>query len=398
MRTWDAPSAGELLIGAHRGYVVEYTRTMTQPSSPMTDHMTHHTIAHSMGENIVSLASSTVFRENTVLSMNQAADYGAAFIEFDVQVTRDGMPVIWHDDHVLTGDATSPTKHMISELTLAQFKKILAAAQSSSGSPPQLLRAFKDGHGGRTSLQPWLVQREDELPTLAEVFAGVPVSVGFDIEVKMTTPDTVERTPGAEVRRVVDPILAVVAQCAADRHVVFSSFDPEVCVALREGQTRFPVLFLSGGGAYAHVDPRRTSVHAAIEFAAEARLQGVVFETGALRANENGVAAARAQGLTLYTYGQGNNDAAWLARQQLLGVTGAIVDDVPGVMDALVQMRATQQTLAALELAASGVEDGGVDEVGDVVADDEDVLLPTEPLRSLSGVYVSPPIRASTLA
>ncbi len=348
-----------------------------------------------MGENIVSLASSTVFRENTVLSMNQAADYGAAFIEFDVQVTRDGMPVIWHDDHVLTGDATNPTKHMISELTLTQFKKLLAARDDQ-----KLLRAFKDGHGGRTSLQPWLVQREDELPTLAEVFAGVPVSVGFDIEVKMTTPDTVERTLAAEVRRVVDPILSVVAQCAGDRHVEFSSFDPEVCVALREGQTRFPVLFLSGGGTYEHVDPRRTSVHTAIEFATEARLQGVVFETGALRANENGVAAARAQGLTLYTYGQGNNDAAWLARQHLLGVTGAIVDDVQGVMDALVQIRATQQALAAAVDKMPGKFGEEVvvkDERG--VDDDAADLIASESLRmSLSGVYISPPIRASMLA
>lgn len=98
---------------------------------------------HSMGENIPTLAGSTVFRENTVLSMNQAASFGAAFVEFDVQVTRDGMPVIWHDDHVLTGAVSAPTKHMISELSLAQFKKLL------SGSSGPLLRAFKDNNGGR---------------------------------------------------------------------------------------------------------------------------------------------------------------------------------------------------------------------------------------------------------
>lgn len=98
---------------------------------------------HRMGENIPTLAGSTVFRENTVLSMQQAATYGAAFVEFDAQVTRDGMPVIWHDDHVLTGAADAPTRHLISELSLAQFKKLL------NGSDGPLLRAFKDNNGGR---------------------------------------------------------------------------------------------------------------------------------------------------------------------------------------------------------------------------------------------------------
>lgn len=238
-------------------------------------------------------------------------------------------------------------------------------------------------HHHSTTLQPWMVQQDDELPTLAEVFAGLPPSVGFDIEVKMTTPNTVAQTPTAEVRRVVDPILAVVAQCAGDRHVVFSSFDPDVCVALREGQSRFPVLFLSGGGAYQHVDPRRTSVQAAIDFAAEARLQGVVFETGALRANEGSVAVARAQGLTLYTYGQGNNDAEWLARQQALGVAGAIVDDVEAVMGAWLGLRAAQ----VVDLPP--VDDAMV-EVASMPS--------TRPSSALSGLYVSPPIRASLLS
>ncbi|CAI7776858.1 unnamed protein product, partial [Closterium sp. NIES-54] len=43
-------------------------------------------------------------RENTVLSMNRAAKLGVDFVEFDVQVTKDGVPVIFHDNHILTAD------------------------------------------------------------------------------------------------------------------------------------------------------------------------------------------------------------------------------------------------------------------------------------------------------
>ena len=47
------------------------------------------------------------FRENTAKSFQQAAKCGVSFVEFDVQVTSDGVPVIWHDDKVRAGDASS---------------------------------------------------------------------------------------------------------------------------------------------------------------------------------------------------------------------------------------------------------------------------------------------------
>ena len=37
-------------------------------------------------------------RENTVASIIAAHDFGADWSEFDVQVTKDGVPVLWHDD------------------------------------------------------------------------------------------------------------------------------------------------------------------------------------------------------------------------------------------------------------------------------------------------------------
>jgi len=39
---------------------------------------------------------------------------------------------------------------------------------------------------------------------------GVPEAVGFDIEVKLATPDDLAATPAAEVERMVAPILAAV--------------------------------------------------------------------------------------------------------------------------------------------------------------------------------------------
>lgn len=128
----------------------------------------------------------------------------------------------------------------------------------------------------------------------------------------MTVPDTVETTDPAEVQRVVGPILACVERsCSAGRRVMFSSFDPDVCAALRAQQdrcagqgrraargalpmaplasiaaaiahaccavlrcARFPVVFLSGCGKYPHVDARRTSIDTAIQVASVLQLEG----------------------------------------------------------------------------------------------------------------------------
>lgn len=59
-------------------------------------------------------------RENTITSFNMAARNGVQFVEFDVQVTKDGVPIIFHDDVILTDD-TLPGKH-IGDITLEEFR------------------------------------------------------------------------------------------------------------------------------------------------------------------------------------------------------------------------------------------------------------------------------------
>lgn len=41
------------------------------------------------------------YPENTVLSLAAAVAYGARFLEFDIQLTRDGVPVVCHDDTLI---------------------------------------------------------------------------------------------------------------------------------------------------------------------------------------------------------------------------------------------------------------------------------------------------------
>lgn len=69
------------------------------------------------------------------------------------------------------------------------------------------------------------------------------------------------------------------------------------CRALRQRQSRFPVLLLSTGGTSWHADMRRMSIAAAISFVLEAGLQGLVLDSGAVQEQLPAIAAARSKGL-----------------------------------------------------------------------------------------------------
>ncbi|KAL4440128.1 hypothetical protein ABPG75_003129 [Micractinium tetrahymenae] len=341
-----------------------------------------------MGANVWHPTSSTPipapYRENTLKSFQRAVECGASFLEFDVQVTRDGVPVIWHDNYVVYGDEGCPTSSLVAELTLEEFRQLApinaglapgaaggdgadtpllgssptastaslaslasldTACTASSASSRRLLRKHRNREPAvahEPTLRAWACEQEDQFPMLAEVFASIPPHVAFDIEIKMATPDDLAVTAPAEVDRMVSATLAAVdAGLAAHgpRLVMFSSFDPDVCLAVKRRRPQAPVMFLSGGGVYVHADPRRTSIAAAVDFAAAASLQGVILDTLALQAAEGGgarwVEAARERGLRVMTYGLPNDDPEWVRRQWYLGVQGVIVDDVAGVAAAL---------------------------------------------------------------
>ena len=67
--------------------------------------------------------------------------------------------------------------------------------------------------------------------------------------------------------------------------------------ALRQRQRRFPVLLLSTGGTCWHADQRRMSIAAAIQWALQSNLQGLVLDSGAVQEQSQAVALARSKGL-----------------------------------------------------------------------------------------------------
>eukprot|EP00201_Polytomella_parva_P004445 CAMPEP_0175077130 /NCGR_PEP_ID=MMETSP0052_2-20121109/23187_1 /TAXON_ID=51329 ORGANISM="Polytomella parva, Strain SAG 63-3" /NCGR_SAMPLE_ID=MMETSP0052_2 /ASSEMBLY_ACC=CAM_ASM_000194 /LENGTH=365 /DNA_ID=CAMNT_0016346497 /DNA_START=155 /DNA_END=1253 /DNA_ORIENTATION=- len=344
-------------------------------------------------------------------SFSAAAKTGIQFVEFDVQVNSDNIPVIFHDDMALFSESEASSANessnfvkasLIHQLSLPEFRSLVSTSPEStaSKSKKQLFRHFRDLKSkSPAGFHAWhSVSDEDALgsgglPTLEELFQRLPLTLGFNIEVKMCNlshapsapydpslyprglPWDFGRTADEEVERMLTPILKVVEQyCPEDyvihrttegegvseevgstqRAVFFSSFDPEICIALRRRQSRFPVLFLSGCGIYQIPDSRCTSAQAALDFAREHNLTGLVVPSEVLLFKDNQptedappppgrpkvnaawlAAACQEAELELLTYGDENMDRRLTGKLDpnepklygnLPGVTGAITD------------------------------------------------------------------------
>lgn len=172
-------------------------------------------------------------------------------------------------------------------------------------------------------------------PTLQQLYTKVDPRLGFNVEIKYPDGHLTQkrlRTYG-ERNAFLDQVLQVTFEYAGDRPLYFSSFDPDVVWLLRRKQSRYPVFFLTEGTPISkRIDPRSHSLSAAVEYAAEAGLTGVVTDVRALLQHPDQVAAAHAHGLRFATYGEGNNDPATCDKQLELGVDVIIADKVSRVV------------------------------------------------------------------
>jgi glycerophosphoryl diester phosphodiesterase len=138
--------------------------------------------------------------ENTLASFERALAQGAAILESDVHLTRDGHPVLIHDDEV--GRCTEGSGR-VSGFDLAGLQKLDAGHRFS----PQA-----GGHPERA--------RGHRIPSLREALDAFP-GARFNLELKEDLPGLVERT------------LDVVAQAGRERTTLLTSADDAIMARLR---------------------------------------------------------------------------------------------------------------------------------------------------------------------
>lgn len=98
--------------------------------------------------------------ENSASAFEAACKAGYA-IECDVQLSRDGIPMIFHDDDL---DRLTTAKGPVGALTMAELGA-LTLTGSASGDCPQSFRQFLDQVNGRVLLQIELKQQADAAAT-----------------------------------------------------------------------------------------------------------------------------------------------------------------------------------------------------------------------------------------
>lgn len=132
--------------------------------------------------------------ENTLAGIRMAAALGARWVELDVKLTRDGIPVLLHDARV---NRTTDARGVLSRLDLAQTRKFDAG------------RWFAPEFAG------------ERIPTLAEAITAVrSLGLGVNIEIKATA----GRHKETAARSI--PIIAEAWSGNFD-HVLVSSFSTE---------------------------------------------------------------------------------------------------------------------------------------------------------------------------
>ncbi|KAL9110192.1 MAG: hypothetical protein Q9227_005253 [Pyrenula ochraceoflavens] len=317
-----------------------------------------------LGKNIAG-RSSLQLGENTIQSFIAAANLGAEYVEFDVQLTKDHVPVIYHDFLVSETGIDAP----VHTLTLEQFLHVNDSRtfrESRPTSPDALqnlnvkdlasseTRRQRSMSLGGSGYDPYPMDEkmkhtrdfkkkgfkgnsrgshiQEPFATLEEMFKKLPKSTGFNIEMKypmlFESEDEGMDTYAVELNSFVDTVLKIVYDLGGGRDMIFSSFNPDMCLLLSFKQPSIPVLFLTDAGTSPVGDIRASSLQEGIRFATRWNLLGIVSAAEPLVISPRLVKVVKESGLVCVSYGTINNDPLNVDLQRSQGIDAVIVDSV----------------------------------------------------------------------
>ncbi|KAH0513922.1 Glycerophosphocholine phosphodiesterase GPCPD1 [Microtus ochrogaster] len=235
-------------------------------------------VGHRGAGNSTTTAQLAKVQENTIASLRNAASHGAAFVEFDVHLSKDFVPVVYHD---LTCCLTMKRKFEADPVELFEIPvKELTFDQ---------LQLLKDG-----------------------VWDG-NLSTYFDMN------------------QFLDIILKTVLENSGKRRIVFSSFDADICTMVRQKQNKYPILFLTQGKSDIYpelMDLRSRTTPIAMSFAQFENILGINAHTEDLLRNPSYVQEAKAKGLVIFCWGDDTNDPENRRKLKEFGVNGLIYDRI----------------------------------------------------------------------
>lgn len=201
MKTWLLVAFGMIFLGTNM---------------PMNAQNSYNfpALFHDDGDGFVNIAhrgASAYFPENTMAAFRGALEMQAEMIELDVMLSKDGVPVVFHDAKLNHHtDGSGP----VNAYTLAELKKLDAGSW------------FNDEFAG------------EPIPTLEEVLKFAKDKIVLNIEIKAEA-ITDELQGGVEEKS-----LQLVKKYKMEGHILFSSFDYRAAEHLKQLQPNIPVALL----------------------------------------------------------------------------------------------------------------------------------------------------------
>jgi glycerophosphodiester phosphodiesterase len=262
------------------------------------------------------------FEENSIPGFLAAAQRGADFVEFDIQLASDATLVIYHDftlaydrEHPELGRAVDvPNKgfcYAIKQFTAAQFAA-------------------------------WGLDNEwgIPLPTFADLLTGLPPALQFDVEVKYrSSRQWCDVIPYWERNILIDRTIAEIERLSPERRLFFSSFDTFVVIMLALKQKRFPVFQLTKREDYETIDDFVAKVVSTAPILEAVSVRGFVLSGPCVLQVEHVVKQIVGTGLLVFTYGDTNNTKHGVLRQLELGVSGICTDTLETLKGTLWEWR-----------------------------------------------------------
>uniref|UniRef100_A0A3B3RHK6 Glycerophosphocholine phosphodiesterase GPCPD1 n=1 Tax=Paramormyrops kingsleyae TaxID=1676925 RepID=A0A3B3RHK6_9TELE len=278
-------------------------------------------------------AKHTKVRENTIASFKSAANHGAAYVEFDVHLSKDCIPIVYHD---LTCCISTKKKNQELPLELLEVPvKDLTFDQLHLLKLAHVTAMKVTDHKDCFDEEEYITEHQP-FPSLSQIFQAVPEHVGFNIELKWISQMKDGTWDGNlssyfDMNMFLDTILVCVHQLAGKRRIVFSSFDPDICTMVRQKQNKYPILFLTQGVSDIYpelMDLRCRTTEIAISFAQSEDILGISAHTEDLLRNMDLIRDAQSKGLVIFCWGDDNNDHENRRKLREHGIDGLIYDRI----------------------------------------------------------------------
>ena len=250
-------------------------------------------------------------------------------------MTKDKVPVIYHDFTVSQRRHAKPCP--VYELTLSEFLEAGTFKNKQEEENTEII------------CEPFC--------TLASILSEIDPIIGLNIELKYPTTEELlseglKRENFPELNDYLDSILNIVVSesSSKSRKILWTSFHPDICVALKVKQVMHPVGFLT----YLKDDPTAidpeavpinskaqrkdlwdprvtTTLHGAIAFSTIEQFEVIVFDASSLLEviliDPELLTELKAK-FKLFSYGAENSEKSVALRQIQGGLSGLITDDI----------------------------------------------------------------------